>query len=331
MLKIEYNHTDYEELLNHFARTFKTKLKGSTLFLPQPIGTGYMRLIQLPNGLQGIISDYTVDQDILFQRTRINENYFTLRFDEVVVPEGETEVKDEVCAPGSSAIRTAVFLGSAKFDWLFLANKNTKVKGINVFFSKAWLEQFVGIESVGDMIKKYLNLKMSAFNYEPMDSEYKRILSEIINANIDDPISNLVLQNRIMLLLERFFTRIYFKMNDTHFDVKLSNDDINRLKQIETELVKDFSVEPPGITRLAKIAAMSPSKLKNSFKEIYGLPIYQYFQKHRMNKAKAMLLSRKYSVKEVGIEVGFSNLSNFAKAFKKAFDQLPSDLLSNKE
>jgi AraC-like DNA-binding protein len=76
------------------------------------------------------------------------------------------------------------------------------------------------------------------------------------------------------------------------------------------------------------MAVMSPSKLKNSFKEIYGLPVYQYYQKHRMNKAKAMLLSRKYSVREVGIEVGYSNLSNFAKAFRKSFDQLPSDLLS---
>jgi AraC-like DNA-binding protein len=331
LLKIEYNHTDYEELLDHFAKAFKTKLKGNTLTLPPAIGNGYMNLIRLPNGLQAIISDYTVSTDILFQRTRINENFFTLRFDEVSVPEEQTaESAQPVPLLASSAIRTAVFLGSAKFDWLFLVTKNTRVKGINIFFSKTWLEQFVGIESVGDMIKKYLNLKMSAFNYEPMDTEYKRILAEILNNNTEHALSNLVIQNRSMLLLERFFTRIYNKMNDTHFDVKLSNDDITRLKEIEVELLKDFSVEPPGITKLAKMAAMSPSKLKNSFKEIYGLPIYQFFQKHRMNKAKAMLLSRKYSVKEVGIEVGFSNLSNFAKAFKKSFDQLPSDLLSNK-
>jgi AraC-like DNA-binding protein len=130
-----------------------------------------------------------------------------------------------------------------------------------------------------------------------------------------------------MLLLERFFAQIHKKMNDTHFDVKLSNDDITRLKEIQATLLKDYTVEPPGIAKLAKLAAMSPSKLKNSFKEVYGLPIYQYYQKHRMNKAKAMLLSKKYSVREVGMEVGFSNLSNFAKAFRKSFDQLPSDLI----
>jgi AraC-like DNA-binding protein len=249
-----------------------------------------------------------------------------LRFDEVVVPDAapQSHLPTSVTA---NAIRTAVFLGSAKFDWLFLTTAKTKVKGINIFFSKQWLEQFVGIESVGELIKKYLNLKMSAFNYEPMDMEYKRLLAEILSINVEPAFENMVIQNRIMLLLERFFARIHKKMNDTHFDVKLSNDDITRLKDIQAHLLKDFTVEPPSIAKLAKLAAMSQSKLKTSFKDIYGMPIYQYYQKHRMNKAKAMLVSKKYSVREVGMEVGFSNLSNFSKAFKKIFDQLPSDLL----
>jgi AraC-like DNA-binding protein len=327
VIKIEFNHTDYEEMLKYFADIFKGKLKNNTLQLPTDIGDGYMKLIELPNGLQGVVSDYTVNQDLLLTRTKINKDYYTLRFDEVIIPESMPVESGQLLPPGVSPVRSAVFLGSTKFDWMFLSTKGTRVKGVNILFSKEWLEQFLEVESVGDMIKKYLSLKMSAFNYEPMDMEYKRILGEIVQTGVDPSFETLVIQNRVMLLLERFFTRIYYKMSDMHFSVKVSNEDINRLKLIEKELVKDFSAEPPGINRLARLAAMSPSKLKNSFKEIYGLPVYQYYQKHRMNKAKAMLLSRKYSVREVGMEVGYSNLSNFAKAFKKSFDQLPSDLL----
>jgi AraC-like DNA-binding protein len=327
VIKIEFNHTDYEEMLKYFADIFKGKLKNNTLQLPTDIGDGYMKLIELPNGLQGVVSDYTVNQDLLLTRTKINKDYYTLRFDEVIIPDSMPVESGQLLPPGVSPVRSAVFLGSTKFDWMFLSTKGTRVKGVNILFSKEWLEQFLEVESVGDMIKKYLSLKMSAFNYEPMDMEYKRILGEIVQTGVDPSFETLVIQNRVMLLLERFFTRIYYKMSDMHFSVKVSNEDINRLKLIEKELVKDFSAEPPGINRLARLAAMSPSKLKNSFKEIYGLPVYQYYQKHRMNKAKAMLLSRKYSVREVGMEVGYSNLSNFAKAFKKSFDQLPSDLL----
>ncbi|HSU51039.1 MAG TPA: AraC family transcriptional regulator [Segetibacter sp.] len=327
MIKIEFNHTDYRELLQYYAEVFNGRIKNNKLQLPSEVGEGFIKLIELPNGLQGLVSDYTVHQDLLLNRTKINKDYFTLRFDEVTIPEATPVETDSEILADISPVRSAVFLGSTKFDWMFLSTKGTRVKGVNILFSKEWLEQFLEVESVGDLIKKYLSLKMSAFNYEPMDMEYKRILAEIVQMDVDSAFETLLVQNRVMLLLERFFTRIYYKMSDMHFDVKLSNEDINRLKTIEKELVKDFSVEPPGIAQLARQAAMSPSKLKNSFKEIFGLPVYQYFQKHRMNKAKAMLLSRKYSVREVGIELGYSNLSNFAKAFKKSFDQLPSDLL----
>ncbi len=327
MIKIDFNHTDYTELLAYYAAVLKGSLKDNILHLPPEIGNGFIKLIELPNGLQGLVSDYTVNEDLLLNRTKINADYFTLRFDEVIIPDVPVDENSLQQSAQINPVRSAVFLGSTKFDWMFLSTKGTRVKGVNILFSKEWLEHFLEVESVGDMIKKYLSLKMSAFNYEPMDMEYKRILNEIVQTDSEPAFETLIIQNRVMLLLERFFTRIYYKMSDMHFNVKLSNDDISQLKIIEKEIVKDFSVEPPGINKLARLAAMSPSKLKNSFKEIYGLPVYQYFQKHRMNKAKAMLLSKKYSVKEVGVEVGYSNLSNFAKAFKKSFDQLPSDLL----
>ncbi len=329
MLKIDFNHTDYHEMLSHFASQFKAKVKNNTLQLPKEIGDGFMRIIDLPNGLQGMLSDYIVTNDLILNRTKNALDYFTLRFDEVLIPETIEQAQLNQGVSGVSPVRSAVYLGSTKYDWMFYCTKGTRVKGVNILFSKEWLQHFVEVESVGDIIKKYLSLKMSAFNYEPMDVEYKRILGEILSANTDNAFDKLVVQNRVMLLLERFFTRIFYKMSDTHFDVKLSNDDINSLKMVEKELLKDFTAEPPGIVKLARMAAMSPSKLKSSFKEIYGLPVYQFFQKHRMNKAKSMLLSKKYNVRQVGVEVGYSNLSNFAKAFRKSFDQLPSDLLDN--
>ncbi len=330
LLKIEYDQTDYEEMLKHMAKCFNSKVKDGYMYLPKEFGEGYMRLISLPNGLQAMISDYTLHQDVLIQRKKIAADFFTLRFDEAFTPNmpdtpvSKKEVKDQ------GGTKSAVFLMSTKFDWLFLTTQGTRVKGVNLVFSREWLETFLGVEKVGGIIKKYLSLKMSAFNYEPLDTEYKRIMGEVINPSADKVFETLVIQNRIMLLLERFFTRIYKKMSNSNYDVKISNDDLERLMVVESELVKDFSLVPPGIPKLARMAAMSPSKLKTTFREIYGLPIYQYYQKHRMNKAKAMLLSQKYNVKEVGMDVGYSNLSNFAKAFKKSFDQLPSDILNNK-
>ena len=326
MLEIDYSYTNYDELLQFFAATFKVKIKNNVLQLPDHIGNGYMKLIELPNGLQGIVSDYTANTDLRFNWLKINQDCFILRFDEANIPETHhADIEDQPEA--AMQVRSAVFLASSRYDWIFLCKKGTSIKGVNILFTKEWLEQFLKVENVGDIIRKYLNLRLTALNHEPMDIEYKRLLNEIVQVKGDTDYETMIIQNRVMLLLERFFTRTYYKMSDLHFNVKLSNEVITRLANVERELLKDFSADPKSIPELAKMAAMSPSKLKNSFKEIYGLPVYQYFQKKRMHKAKAMLVSRKYTVREVGMEVGYSNLSNFAKAFKKSFDQLPSDLL----
>ncbi len=44
-----------------------------------------------------------------------------------------------------------------------------------------------------------------------------------------------------------------------------------------------------------------------------------------------MLQTGKYSVKQVGLNIGFSNLSNFAKAFKKEFGILPKEILKGRK
>jgi AraC-like DNA-binding protein len=98
------------------------------------------------------------------------------------------------------------------------------------------------------------------------------------------------------------------------------------MMQVEKELLEDFSKTPPTVEALAKKHSIGVSRLKRQFKQVYGKPVYEYYQKYRMAKAKALLLSGDFTVKEVGYKLGYQNLSNFANAFKKEFGVLPSSL-----
>ena len=73
---------------------------------------------------------------------------------------------------------------------------------------------------------------------------------------------------------------------------------------------------------------MSPSKLKLVFKEVFGMPVYQYYQKQRLQKGKAMLITKRYSIKEVASELGYIHVKDFTKAFQKHFDQLPEEIIN---
>jgi len=132
-----------------------------------------------------------------------------------------------------------------------------------------------------------------------------------------------------MMMVEKFLTHLYQKLNQLTEDdkIKISPDEIKRLMEVESYLVKDFSTPPPPISFLSRVAAMSTTTLKNKFKKLYGNNLYEYFQKSRMHRAKILLLSQKYSIKEIGSQLGYSNLSNFATAFKKEFNRLPSQLI----
>ena len=89
----------------------------------------------------------------------------------------------------------------------------------------------------------------------------------------------------------------------------------------------DNSSPPPTFISLAKIALMSSTSLKTKFKKMYGTTVFEYFQSVRMQRARILLLTHKYSVKQIGHQLGYSNLSNFTIAFKKEFNQLPHELI----
>ncbi|MGI8950808.1 MAG: helix-turn-helix transcriptional regulator [Chitinophagaceae bacterium] len=317
MIRIEYNQTHYEKILKQYAAQFGTKIKDNAIFLPPNIGNGIIRVLSLSNGLQIFISNYTLKEDLLLYRKKSAKDFYLIRCEEITLPATIT--------PNS---KSAVFLSATNHDQMFLYPAGTSVKMLSALFDKNWLAEFFLPDEVGDTIKKFLSSTLNSFVYEPMDAEYRRFMQEMLQVNIDKSYEQLIIHNRIMLIMERFFTRLYFKITDAHFSIKLSDEEIIRMKEVENELLKDFSL-PPAITQLARIAAMSPSKLQANFKEMFGMPVYQYFQKHRMNRAKAMLLSKNYSTKQVSEEVGFSTIKHFIKAFQKSFEQLPEDILQN--
>ena len=102
------------------------------------------------------------------------------------------------------------------------------------------------------------------------------------------------------------------------------------LKEV-MKLLSDTQLQKfPSIETLSRTAMMSSTKLKTRFKQVYGMKLYEFYNHHRLLQAKEMLRTGNYSVKQVGVNIGFSNLSNFAKAFKKEFGALPREILRSK-
>ena len=89
-------------------------------------------------------------------------------------------------------------------------------------------------------------------------------------------------------------------------------------------LIDDCFRHPLNLQEIAAHAAMSPFHFNRTFKQVYGVPPYQYLIKKRLEQAKEYLLQQRYTVGEIGLLTGFADIHSFSKSFKKAYNISPS-------
>jgi AraC-like DNA-binding protein len=314
LIKLEYTHTSYNELFQLIAKQLNLKVKNNTGIVPTSLGEGMIQLINLYNGLDIMILDYSVKEDVIFHRKKSNRDIYIMRIDDNI-EQGEN-------------VKSALFFSHISKELYYMTPANVRSRNIYLSFTKEWLYELLTAEPQGELLLTNVLMKAPLYHYELIDSEYRRLMQEIMQAKDDVNFKEFRIYNRVMAIIERFFVRYYRKISETHRQFKISSDEMQRLKTVEAEILKDFSFTPPNITQLSRMAAMSPSKLKLVFKEVFGMPVYQYYQKHRLQKGKAMLITRKYTVKQVATELGYIHVKDFSRAFQKHFDQFPEEIIN---
>ena len=328
MFQFDYTCTNYEQLLHKLAAQLEMPVENNQVNFPPSVGNGYFMYLPLANGLEACIVNVVFAQDWLIHRKKSPEELYTLRLDELAIPGTLVVTIDEEKVKEKNTSKSIAYLTSSLFDWSYMGSQGGHYHSIAVLFDKEWIAKYLDINTVEEVLTTYISLKAENFNIEPLDSKYRQWMRTVLEVDENHPLRSTVIQNRIMLMVERFFTHLYDKMHNPAFRIPLSQEDINRVMQIESILTKDIFQQAPSIQQLAKMVSISESKLKKDFKTMYGSPIYEYYQKARMQAAQEKLLTRRFSVKEVAMELGYSNLSNFTIAFKKEFGVLPSQLLN---
>ena len=97
-----------------------------------------------------------------------------------------------------------------------------------------------------------------------------------------------------------------------------------KLRQVQEWMQRHFA-EDFDLGRLAELAGLSEFYFHRLFKSATGVTPYAYYTEVRMKEARRLLRETKESIVNVGLQVGYSNPSHFANAFRRSTDLSPSE------
>ena len=310
MIQFSYQLHDLRHWLSDLSTLLQAPIKGHLLEFPEHLGEGAIHAGQLPSGFSYVIMNFTPKDEFLLLRQASSPRALCLSFN------------------------PAPFLSSTAHDQESFFPKEIPVKCIGLFFPEEFLHRHVRKDILGDLFR-YAETHPTPATNEPAPFEYRSILEDIFSVDPGTVLTRLILHNRILLLAEKFLnsflTRASYSLPDGKAWINGKEKDLDALKSI-IQILSDTQLNKfPSIESLSKTAMMSSTKLKTRFKQIYGMKLYEFYNRNRLEQAREMLRTGGFSVKQVGINIGFSNLSNFAKAFKKEFGILPKEVLKNKQ
>jgi len=329
VIKFNIPCTSYENVLHAFAQQQSVTVHNNQMTFPSVIGRGFVRALDIEEGLSVIIADVHLKQDLCVERLPTScDEYFVLHFNELRSGDPmKMKVVEEDVEGEEKEIYAGVSLMRSTESASFVISSGAHLRSVDMLINLNWLKKFLGAELNQKLFTPECGTgQMPRLQGELLDTDYRVLLNEMLQEQIDHPLKTLYILNRVQLLVERFFTRYYHRDGNAFFGKQVSHEEMQRVQKVEQVLVNTVSETVPTIDKLAKMAAMSSTKLKSLFKTAYGMPIYEYYQQNRMRIARQMLMTRKHTIKEVGQRVGYHNISHFAAAFKKVHRVLPSEV-----
>jgi len=297
----------------------------SILYLSGKTGKGFITVAGIPAGIEMMainVSNLTEDLTFNFLPSKSASAYI-LSFDQITVP-GSGEQEPALSHTGMPANRlcSSVSITDADHGKQLTYPREREIRSLIVRVQKSSLDRLVR-DAEATTIREMLQTANGGSSLcWPITFKYRLLINEFMEAIVEHPFRELFAVRNISILME-YLLQQFFVMEKLGKDGNyLSTQDTYNLSMVEEHLCTNYKTEFPGIERLSRVSAMSPTSLKTKFKKYYGETLFGYYQKNKMEHARK-LLDGKVPVKVVATEIGYSNPSHFTLAFKKEYGFSP--------
>jgi len=192
---------------------------------------------------------------------------------------------------------------------------------INVYFSRAWLYDFIDLSSL---------VLSSAYEPISIQGDKKIRLTPLVTSLWESKFTGIVkrtyIQGKAIELFAVLLDMIMEMPGEKQTPlVYLSEQDKASLRQVKTGIELNFS-NPPSLSELSHSYCLNIRKLTQGFRQMYGTTIYNYVFACRMKRALFCLQNLKLSVAETASQVGYVHQGHFISQFAKYFGYTPGQI-----
>lgn len=205
-----------------------------------------------------------------------------------------------------------------KSSQLYHAKDSPGIKGVSLFFDEySFGKQFFEIREM----HRLLFLLQDAKRVIKVSGEFKEVIFDKITTTTTIEEEELIIRFLEILALLRQANKTY--INSEQYKLILTNNEGGRLNEVLDYTFNNFNKEIT-IEQIAQVAFLSRSQFSYFFKLHTGKTYIQFLNELRIENACMLLRNDNQTIEQICYEVGFKNVSNFVRHFKKTKHLTPS-------
>lgn len=329
MLVFNVNSIPLKDVIISLAKSFEVEYQNDCneylVKLPEHIGCGEIRGINFDNGLALLIYKVNFNEDIRLEFT-LNEIH-PVKFINSLHGPLTHEFLNEGVQHSIEEFSCAIVASERKNGHVIEFKKNIDYEVVSVEIDRKTFSEKADCELVNwnSRLQKVLvdvEGVEQFYHIENCGVYIKDILKNVGN------FKNFLLARRFHLqsITMQMFINQLVQFDDDHLDADQRTVlRIHELKRVE-ELgifIKQNLAEDHSIKNLCKRSGLNPNKLQIGFKYLYATSINEFITNKRLERAKQLLESNEYNVREVVAAIGLESSSYFSKIYKERYGITP--------
>ena len=332
-MKVALSFTDIQQATQEFQQQAggdrQLSIGETVLCLPATLGQGYLRGLNLRDGLDLFIYEFELKQDLILDFTQLSTQYSLLDF--TFCLSGETRgsipgLKSELSvAAGQTTFAT---IPDAAGTTELLAGQKILVVSLAITphlflkllehdlhkFSLDWQQRFRHAAST------------PYFQPSHITPEIANILQLILHCPHQAGIRRLYLEAKALELLAICISQLTHYCSDPSPLGGVKPKDIEPLHRAKTILLQNIT-PPPALTELARQVGLNERKLQRGFQQLFGTTVFGVLHDYRMERARQLLEADQMTIEAIANTVGIAHRGYFASAFKRKFGSTPRTYL----